>query len=46
MRVVITGGAGFLGRQLALTLLKRGYLIGPDGVETEIKKLVVFDLAT
>jgi len=46
MRVVITGGAGFLGRQLALTLLKRGYLIGLDGVETEIKKLVVFDLAT
>jgi nucleoside-diphosphate-sugar epimerase len=46
MRVVITGGAGFLGRQLALTLLKRGYLIGPDGMETEIKKLVVFDLTT
>lgn len=45
MRVIITGGAGFLGRQLALALLKRGYLVGPDGVETEIKKLVVFDLA-
>jgi nucleoside-diphosphate-sugar epimerase len=45
MRVVITGGAGFLGRRLALTLLKRGYLLDPDGRESQIKQLVIFDMA-
>ncbi|HXV43432.1 MAG TPA: NAD-dependent epimerase/dehydratase family protein, partial [Anaerolineae bacterium] len=44
MRVVITGGAGFLGRRLALTLLKRGYLLDPDGRESQIKQLVIFDM--
>jgi nucleoside-diphosphate-sugar epimerase len=43
MQVVITGGAGFLGRRLVNTLLQRGTLAGPDGQATPIDRLVVFD---
>lgn len=43
MQVVITGGAGFLGRQLAQALLARGWLVGPDGCDTPISKLIVSD---
>jgi D-erythronate 2-dehydrogenase len=43
VQIVITGGSGFLGQQLARTLLARGRIIGPDGHETVIKKLVIFD---
>src|SRR5271170_386114 len=39
MRIVITGGCGFLGRRLALTLLERGSSLGP------IDELVLFDNA-
>ena len=39
MRVVITGGCGFLGRRLALLLLERGSKLGP------IEQLVLFDNA-
>ncbi|MGH7031683.1 MAG: D-erythronate dehydrogenase, partial [Stellaceae bacterium] len=39
MRVVITGGRGFLGRRLALLLLDRGSSLGP------IDELVLFDNA-
>jgi nucleoside-diphosphate-sugar epimerase len=42
MRVIITGGAGFLGRQLARQILKQGYLQGPQGRQT-VEELVVFD---
>jgi nucleoside-diphosphate-sugar epimerase len=45
MRVVITGGTGFIGRRLAQRLLERGGLMGPDGRETEIDELVLFDNA-
>jgi nucleoside-diphosphate-sugar epimerase len=45
MRVVITGGCGFLGRRLALRLLERGGLAGPDGGEAAIDELVLFDNA-
>lgn len=45
MRVVITGGAGFIGSKLALTLLERGQLVNQAGVETKIEKLVIFDQA-
>ena len=45
MKVVITGGTGFIGRRLAQRLLQRGALAGPDGRETGIDELVLFDNA-
>src|SRR6266540_1606934 len=44
MKVVITGGAGFLGRRLARALLERGRLAGPDGAPRELERLVLVDL--
>jgi nucleoside-diphosphate-sugar epimerase len=44
MNVVITGGAGFLGRRLAARLLERGTLRGPDGRETTIRRIVLVDI--
>jgi nucleoside-diphosphate-sugar epimerase len=44
MRVVITGGAGFLGARLARALLARGTLAGPDGDPRPIERLVLVDL--
>jgi len=46
MKIVITGGAGFLGRRLARTLLQRGTLAGPGGAEEPIDALVVLDTVT
>lgn len=43
MRVVITGGGGFLGSKLASTLLARGKLSAPEGGEQQISKLVLLD---
>jgi nucleoside-diphosphate-sugar epimerase len=45
MRVVITGGTGFVGRKLAARLLKDGSLEGPGGGKQEISELVLFDNA-
>jgi nucleoside-diphosphate-sugar epimerase len=45
MKVVITGGAGFVGRKLASELLKRGSLAGPDGTQASIDEIVLFDIA-
>lgn len=43
MNVVITGGGGFLGHQLAQKLLQRGQLTGPSGGPEPIERLVLFD---
>jgi len=45
MRVVITGGTGFIGRKLAHRLLQRGAIAGPDGRDAAIDELVLFDVA-
>ncbi|GAB4173239.1 MAG: SDR family oxidoreductase [Thalassobaculales bacterium] len=44
MKVVITGGAGFLGRRLGLELLRRGRLTGPSGREEAVERVVLFDV--
>lgn len=43
MKVLITGGAGFLGRRLANKLLQRGVLKNAEGDEEKIDQLVLFD---
>nr|CAA9297511.1 hypothetical protein AVDCRST_MAG63-4926 [uncultured Armatimonadetes bacterium] len=43
MRIVITGGGGFLGRQLCRKLLVRGTLRGETGVEEPIEEIILFD---
>ncbi len=43
MRVVITGGGGFLGSRLARALLARGKLTGPEGSERQISRIVLLD---
>jgi nucleoside-diphosphate-sugar epimerase len=44
MKVVITGGAGFLGNRLAGVLAKRGRLVGPSGKDEAIDEIVLFDI--
>ena len=43
MKVVITGGAGFLGQMLARRLLVAGQLTGVSGAPEPIDELVLFD---
>ena len=43
MKVVITGGTGFIGRMLARAILKRGALTGPGGGQEEIDAITLFD---
>jgi nucleoside-diphosphate-sugar epimerase len=45
MKIVITGGAGFIGSRLARTLLARGELRGPSGAQEAIEELTIFDQA-
>ncbi|WP_186063584.1 D-erythronate dehydrogenase [Burkholderia gladioli] len=44
MKVLITGGAGFLGRRLANQLLARGELAGPNGAPERIDELLLLDV--
>jgi nucleoside-diphosphate-sugar epimerase len=46
MRIVITGGAGFLGARLARALLARGKLTDARGAERVIREIVLIDIAT
>ena len=46
MRVVITGGAGFLGQLLTRRLLGRDALTGPSGHQEAIDSIVLFDAVT
>ena len=43
MRVIITGGGGFLGQQLYRKLLVRGTLTGASGAQEPIEEIVLFD---
>ena len=43
MRIVITGGGGFLGVKLARALLARGRLTGSDGAERDVSRIVLLD---
>src|SRR5438132_13252514 len=45
MRIVITGGAGFLGQRLARKLLERGSLTDARGAERDVRALVLVDVA-
>ena len=45
MKVVITGGTGFLGQRLARALLDRETLTGASGAQEAIERLVLFDSA-
>jgi D-erythronate 2-dehydrogenase len=44
MRVVITGGAGFIGKKLAQALLARGTLIAADGTVQSLSEIALFDV--
>jgi nucleoside-diphosphate-sugar epimerase len=46
MRIVITGGAGFLGSRLALRLLQRGMLTDAKGRQREIAQIVLLDVVS
>ena len=43
MKVLITGGGGFLGSQLCRHLLQRGTLTGPSGTPEPIREILLFD---
>lgn len=45
MKVIITGGTGFIGCMLARRLLELGELAGPGGAAEAIDEIVLFDLA-
>ena len=44
MKVVITGGAGFLGKKLARRILQQGTLADADGRQQKVTELLLFDV--
>ena len=44
MKVVITGGAGFLGKKLARRILQQGAMAGPSGAAEQVSELLLFDV--
>jgi len=45
VKVVVTGGTGFVGQRLAIELLRRGQLTAPSGAREPIDELLLFDVA-
>jgi nucleoside-diphosphate-sugar epimerase len=45
MKILITGGGGFLGNRLAQTLLERGTLADANGQQAPITQIVLLDIA-
>ena len=43
MKIVITGGGGFIGRRLAKCILAEGELTGLSGEKEPVTELVLFD---
>ena len=46
MRILITGGAGFLGGKLSAELMARGSIAGADGGPKAVERLTLVDVAT
>ncbi|MDA0229969.1 MAG: NAD-dependent epimerase/dehydratase family protein [Proteobacteria bacterium] len=46
MKVVITGGTGFLGLRLARAILERGTLRGASGAPEPVDEMILFDAVT
>ena len=46
MKVVVTGGTGFLGLRLARAILERGALCGASGAPEPVDKMILFDNVT
>lgn len=45
MHILITGGAGFLGRKLASAILAKGTLAGADGAQHPVTRITLLDIA-
>jgi len=43
MKIVITGGLGFIGLNLARAIIERGTLTGPSGSQEEVDSILLFD---
>ncbi len=44
MKVVITGGTGFIGQRLAQRIFDKGTIAGPDGAQHPIDEMVLYDV--